>query len=44
MSSKLGLYLTKYYSINFNIPKRLKKKNIFYNFTLYRDESRKSGN
>jgi len=29
MSSKLGLYLTKYYSINFDIPKRLKKKIFF---------------
>ena len=29
MSSKLGLNLAKYYSINFDIPKRNKKKIIF---------------
>ena len=29
MSLKLGTYLTKYYSINFDLPKRSKKKIIF---------------
>ena len=29
MSSKLGLNLTRYYSINFDLPKRDKKKIIF---------------
>ena len=40
MSSKLGTYLTKNYSINFDLPKRSKKKNYLYNITLYRDEQR----
>ena len=29
MSSKLGLNLTNYYSINFDLPKRIKKKIVF---------------
>ena len=40
MSSKLALNLTRYYSINFDLPKRDKKKNYFYNLTLYRYEKR----
>ena len=41
MSSKLGLYLTKYYSINFDIPKRLKKK-IFFIILHYTGMSREN--
>ena len=40
MRFKLGLNLTRYYSINFDIPKRDKKKNYFYHYSLYWDEKR----
>ena len=38
MSSKLGLNLAKYYSINFDIPKKQKK--IFYRYSLHWDDKR----
>ena len=38
MRSKLALNLTTNYSFNFNLPKRSKKKNNFYNNSLHRNE------
>ena len=44
MRSKLGLNLTTYYSINFDVPKRDKKKNYFYYYSLYWNEKRERCN